>query len=247
MDNQQPSNKEIFFKTPQKGHGFIYKYTSPSNHSYIGQTIHSLNQRARTAYNGIGYKKCKVFWSAIQKHGWNSFTVEILEEVPVSQLNEREEYYINYYNTVVPNGYNICTTAECGKKQEVYVYSIQNGKLLEHYNSVTEAAEETGVPIETISAILNNDGQKKKNRRVAHNLTFTKSYVEQINVSHSPRKGTNVLVYDNKGNFIRECCSVKEASRQTGITTYIISRMLRGEETRCRKYIFVEGSTTKSE
>lgn len=247
MDNQQPSNNDIFFKIPKKGFGFIYKYTSPSKHSYIGQTIQSLNQRAHTAYNGLGYKKCKVFWQAIQKYGWSNFKVEILEEVPIQILNEREEFYIKHYNTLAPNGYNICNTADCGKKQEVYVYSAQNGKFLEHYNSVTTASQETGIPVETISAILNNDRTKGKNHRIAHNLTFTKTYVECVDTSHSPRSGTNVIAYDNKNNFIGEYCSIKEAARQTGISSYIIGKMLRGEGTRCKKYIFVEGSTTKSE
>ena len=31
---------------PKKGYGYIYKYTSPSGKSYIGQTIHSLQERA---------------------------------------------------------------------------------------------------------------------------------------------------------------------------------------------------------
>lgn len=248
MDNQQPSSKNIFYKEPKKGFGFIYKYTSPSNHSYIGQTIHNLNQRARNSYNGNGYKKCKVFWSAIQKYGWNKFTVEILEEVPICDLNQREEYYINYYNTIVPNGYNICNTAECGKKQEVFVYSAQNGQFLEHYNSVTEASIETGVPLETISAIINNDNnQMGKKHRIAHNLTFSKIYLEQIDVSHSPRTGTEILVYDNKNNFLAKYCSIKEASRQTNISSYVISKMIRGEKVRCKKYVFVEGSTTKYE
>lgn len=39
MDNQQPSiNFEIFYQKPKNGHGFIYKYISPENKSYIGQT-----------------------------------------------------------------------------------------------------------------------------------------------------------------------------------------------------------------
>ena len=39
--------------------GIVYKYTSPSGKSYIGQTTQSLSDRAR--FMGEGYKKCTVF------------------------------------------------------------------------------------------------------------------------------------------------------------------------------------------
>mgnify|MGYP003571263887 CR=1 FL=1 len=49
---------------PKKGYGFIYKYTSPSGKSYIGQTIYSLKERAKTS-NGAGYSNCIIFFRAI--------------------------------------------------------------------------------------------------------------------------------------------------------------------------------------
>lgn len=91
--------------------GIIYKYTSPENKSYIGQTINNIKVRA--GKDGIGYKNCPCFWPAIQYFGWNNFTVEILCECMANttedlqqKLNEEEIYYIQYYNTVYPNGYN---------------------------------------------------------------------------------------------------------------------------------------------
>ena len=90
MDNQQPSiNLEIFYRKPKDGHGFIYKYTAPNGKSYIGQTINSLKTRAKNIISGTGYKKCTLFWKAIQKYGWNNFQVEILEEICIEELNDR--------------------------------------------------------------------------------------------------------------------------------------------------------------
>ena len=42
---------------------------------------------------------------AIKKYGKDAFTFEILEECIPEQLNERESYWIKYYDTV-NNGYN---------------------------------------------------------------------------------------------------------------------------------------------
>ena len=36
----------------------------------------------------------------MSKEGPENFTFEILEEVPRQQLNEREKYYIGFYQTV---------------------------------------------------------------------------------------------------------------------------------------------------
>ena len=44
----------------------IYKYVSPSNKVYIGQTCNSLKIRAK---NGKGYKECPKFYMAIKKYG----------------------------------------------------------------------------------------------------------------------------------------------------------------------------------
>lgn len=88
---------------------FIYRYTSPSGKSYIGQTYGDDIQRGlqRRAQNGNGYKGCIKFYHAIKRYGWDNFTVEILEcHLSQEQANEREQYYIQLYDSV-NNGYNI--------------------------------------------------------------------------------------------------------------------------------------------
>ena len=45
------------------------------------------------------------FYQALRKYGLSSFKFELLEECSVSELNEKEIYWINYYNTF-ENGYN---------------------------------------------------------------------------------------------------------------------------------------------
>lgn len=94
--------------------GYIYKHTSPSGKSYIGQTIRQ-DPTKRWRIGGKGYKR-EVFYKAIQKYGWENFTHEILEEVEagtkeelVQKLNQLEEDYIIKYSTLFPNGYNLCS------------------------------------------------------------------------------------------------------------------------------------------
>lgn len=84
----------------------IYCYTNKiTGKKYVGQTCQSLEKRA--GKNGYKYRRCTVFWKAIQKYGWENFEVEILEDgLTLKQANEREQYWISQLNTLTPNGYN---------------------------------------------------------------------------------------------------------------------------------------------
>ena len=80
----------------------IYKITKKENgKSYIGQSndIERRFQEHKT-------KKDIPIEVAIQKYGVDAFTYEILEECSLEQLDEREIFWINYYNTFKGFGYN---------------------------------------------------------------------------------------------------------------------------------------------
>lgn len=238
MDNQQPSIKEnIFFKKPKEGYGFIYKYTSPNGHSYIGQTVNTLKERAKNIISGTGYKKCPLFWKAIEKYGWKNFKIEILEEVRIEELNEIEQFFILKFNTLAPNGYNLTVGGEGGKKKEVYVYSAQNGELLEHYNSLSEASLDTGVPIETISTIMSINS--KKERRQSHNLIFSDKFFPKYDLSQLNRKNYHkVYVYDRNGEYLKSFDTVSGASKELKIGQSSIRKCLSGYSLHASYYQF---------
>ena len=49
---------------------------------------------------------------AFQKHGLDNFEVEVIEEVSVERLDEREQFWLDYYKTYEKViGYNICRVA----------------------------------------------------------------------------------------------------------------------------------------
>lgn len=244
MDNQQPSiNFQIFYQKPKIGYGFIYKYTGPEGKSYIGQTIGSLKMRAKNVYSGTGYKKCALFWKAIEKYGWNNFSVEILEEVDIEKLDEKEMYYISKYNTLAPNGYNITLGGEGGRECPVYVYSAQNGHFIERYNSLTLASIETEVPIETISTILNDNG-----RKMAHNLVFSKEFYSVYDLTKLiPDNYCSVYVYDSEGKFYREYPSTMNASNSLGISYSTLRRHMADKTIWNNKYYFRKDKYQKIE
>lgn len=91
--------------------GIIYKATNIiNNKSYIGQTIGTLSQR-RYSHELLSINKSKyLFHRAIRKHGMENFKWEVIEECNVSDLNDREIFYIKEFKTYAPEnktGYNM--------------------------------------------------------------------------------------------------------------------------------------------
>tara|TARA_R110002110_G_scaffold161376_1_gene360126 strand:- start:15 stop:797 length:783 start_codon:yes stop_codon:yes gene_type:complete len=83
----------------------IYKATNKVNNKcYIGQTINSLRERINAHHSPkIKYK----LHNAISKYGRDSFEWDIICECSsISELNEKEIFYIDKYNSIT-NGYNI--------------------------------------------------------------------------------------------------------------------------------------------
>ncbi len=88
-------------------YGVIYKLTNKINGKpYVGQTTRTPEERF------IEHKYCQTsnIGRAIRKYGAENFTIEVLEECETAeQLNEREIFWIAYFNCMWPNGYNHAT------------------------------------------------------------------------------------------------------------------------------------------
>lgn len=93
--------------------GIIYCFTNKiNNKKYIGQTVnpnHRYVQHKSVAFNEKDPSYNTPFHAAIRKYGWENFNYEVLisEIDDFNILNQLEIYYIDKYNTKVPNGYNI--------------------------------------------------------------------------------------------------------------------------------------------
>lgn len=93
----------------------IYKITKKENgKSYIGQSC-DCDRRIKEHCSPNRYKLGLAIDIAIHKYGVNAFTYEIIEECSIDKLNERESYWIEYYNTL-ENGYNL---SKGGNQQSV--------------------------------------------------------------------------------------------------------------------------------
>lgn len=86
----------------------IYKITNLiDGNAYIGQSI-QIEERFKEHKNPSNWNRevNKKLYKAFTEFGLNNFSFEILEECKENELNEKERYWIEYYNTY-PNQYNM--------------------------------------------------------------------------------------------------------------------------------------------
>ena len=197
---------------PKDNYGFIYKYTSPSGKSYIGQTTYSIYDRA--GIDGKRYKNCRIFYNAIKKYGLENFTVEILDEVPKEQLGELEKYYIRSFNTLQPNGYNyfemgsgIRSFKEMSTAIDVYDLSLN---YVESFDSLIDASRKYHIPYQVISQCINKKIQYYKDK--VYVKMGEKPELPKIIQTH----GRRTAQYDLDDNLIAIYKSANEAARAIG-------------------------------
>lgn len=95
----------------------IYKITNKENNKvYIGQTIRTLQQRFNRHKNDALHNILNThFARAIREYGPDAFIAEVIDTAETQEeLNKKEQYWIQYYNSI-NNGYNETDAIEkCG-------------------------------------------------------------------------------------------------------------------------------------
>lgn len=93
----------------------IYKIENKINHKiYIGQSKNPQKRFEQHCSRVPQYKS--LIYDAIQKYGKENFSFEVIGWF--EDYNEKEKFYIQYYQSLVPNGYNIAIGGKsppCGK------------------------------------------------------------------------------------------------------------------------------------
>lgn len=138
--------------------GYIYKITNTLNNKvYIGQTIKTIEKRFQQHKNNSNksYFSQIVLYKAFNKYGIENFVCEEIEQVENNLLDEREKYWIEYYNSFF-NGYN---STLGGRATQLYNWDTDD--IIEKYQELKSArkvANEIGCDHSTVDRILNENG-----------------------------------------------------------------------------------------
>lgn len=92
----------------------IYKYENKINGNiYIGQSSNIERRMKQHLYDAENRANTSTGLDvAIKKYGIENFNIEIIEECPIELLNEKEIYWIKYYDSY-NNGYNRTIGGNC--------------------------------------------------------------------------------------------------------------------------------------
>lgn len=157
----------------------IYKITNKLNQKvYIGKTTKTLHERWRGHCKERKRDRAKdrPLYAAMNQYGEENFVIEKIEECSVDVLNEREQYWIEYYHSCI-DGYNLALGGD-GKRyadyQLIYRYWLDG-------LSCTDISKQLNISHNTVEHALDN-----------------------YNVSHQDRVRQGVLPYVKKVKRIDE-------------------------------------------
>ena len=138
--------------------GKIYKYTNLINGLvYIGQTKQSLEQRDKKHLQQLNDNT--FFHRAIKKYGRKNFSLELVEEnIPFDMLDEKEKYYIDYFESyyTTNKGYNLTQGGQWGSGTQILTISQADEIkkiILNSQKTFIEIGKEYGVSLYCISDI----------------------------------------------------------------------------------------------
>lgn len=175
------------------------------------------------------------------KFGKENFIIEEIEQCDNSKLNERERYWIDYYDSY-NNGYNL-TLGGAGNyknKKPIYCYTLK-GNLYKKYPSIFEASQELKVIPEVLREVLND-------RNRISSLGFQWAYEEDLSRIKDLSKLDNfngiktlTLQYDINGNFLNFYESLEEAAQKTGVQNSGIIRCINKQLIQAGGYQWTRG------
>ena len=136
---------------------FIYKITNDINQKvYIGKTERSIEERFKEHCRAYRQERCekRPLYAAMKKYGTEHFHIELVEETDTPE--EREQYWIKFYNSYGSTGYN----ATMGGDSKKYIDYDEIVRIYQEIQNVKKTAEITDHDPGWISQILKNKGIK---------------------------------------------------------------------------------------
>lgn len=154
---------------------YIYCYTNRiNNKKYIGQTNNLERRKKQHIQDSIHCHKGHEisynlpFHSAIRKYGIDNFDFEILKIIDTedwNEVNDIESKYINDFQTICPNGYNLQAQSQANK-----------------------GLNKTALPENVVEEIISKLKEKELISNISEEYQLSRSYISDINNGKCLRK-----------------------------------------------------------
>jgi len=198
----------------------IYKYQNLINGKiYIGKGLDIAQRRRDHRSDADNQKDNCIFHKALRKYGENNFSFEIIEECLPEQLDEREQYWINFYHSYIQDplcqgGYNMTPGGDGGQgslfKKPVYQYDLM-GNFIQEFESASEAARQLNLFKSNLTAACR--GETSQCGGFQWKYKNDNKEIKMIAI----KNGKLVAQYDKNMNLIKIYLSAIEAAKETGI------------------------------
>ena len=211
----------------------IYKYENLiTNQIYIGQAIELQERYKKHKYNMFDMNHNEDFYIGLREYGFNNFSYEILEEFEIFDqelLNKLECYYIEKYNSMRPNGYNMVPGGSNGaglaKGKTVYQFDLY-GNFIKSFSSAREASRQTGIDFSVICSCCRGEKINGKN----YQWSYVKDDSNIQDVSMIARyQNRKILQYDKDNNLIQIYETLEDAAAASGVAKSTISNVCHGK------------------
>lgn len=225
----------------------IYKYQNLINNKiYIGQAIDIAQRRREHRYDASNSKRDNcIFHKALRKYGEDNFSFEVIEKCSKDILNERERYWIEYYNSIIPNGYNMTTGGDSAQgeifKKAVEQYDLY-GNFIKEFDSASEAARQLNLFNSNITSACRGEYSQCGGFQWKYKDDDSKK-IALI----AEAKGKIVVQYDKNMNLIKIYPSAKIASQETGVNVGGIRNCCNGYSRSSGGYIWMHYEKKETE
>ena len=216
----------------------IYKISNKKNgKSYIGQSTGKVAIRWR---NHCG-KKTSAINKAIKKYGISEFDFSVIQTCKnIDELNEYEQYYVDYFNTISPNGYNLHTGGDNHIASEESRIKMSNAacsrwgveKSKAKIASELTSEEKNVQKLERIKKMIQSKKGKPSGRK---GMKFSDEWVSNISKSKIGNKHRNTKIVRDDGVIFS---SVINAADSINAKPGSVTAVLRGTRKKIYGYSF---------
>lgn len=197
----------------------IYKITNiKDGKTYIGQTTQKLNERWWQHCNRSPSQSHRSYiYNAIQKDGVDSFVIEELAKASdLDALNLLEVFYINKFNSIAPNGYNLHPGGKgklCHPDTKLKISASLKGRPIKNrMNGAPKGRPVSEERRKRISDTLKGKPQPWKHKQVL--IVETGAVYESINAAAKATKLNRVTV--------SKCIKSGQQHKKTGFTFKLV-------------------------